>query len=172
MSDSIDNSESSTTDMKKPVKEVTVIQDEGFFVHDTGDTYNGFFEVKKKERSVKMHGPGIYTTAEGDAYAGLWDNDKFGISDEIMISFRDGSKYQGFLKDWKYSGRGRYYYPDGSILSCDFVENCPVGFLTLTDPNGHIWLGKAEHGFCWFQPVNHLYDMLEKIRDTRIKSKH
>ncbi|KPI96938.1 PREDICTED: phosphatidylinositol 4-phosphate 5-kinase 1-like [Papilio xuthus] len=161
MTESGENSETATVDTKKQAKEILVIQDEGFFVHDTGDTYNGSFEVKKKDRSIKMHGPGIYTTAEGDAYAGYWENDKLGVNDEVMISYQDGSRYQGLLKDWCYTGRGRYYYPDGTILQCEFVDNCPVGNLTLIDPNGHTWLGKAEHGYCWFQPVNHLYVMLE-----------
>lgn len=56
MTDSGDISETATVDTKKQVKEVLVIQDEGFFVHDTGDTYNGSFEVKKKDRSIKMQG--------------------------------------------------------------------------------------------------------------------
>lgn len=48
--------EASETEIKKPVKEVPVVQDQGFFQHDTGDTYDGFFEAKKKDHSVKMHG--------------------------------------------------------------------------------------------------------------------
>lgn len=56
MSDTHENSETATTDTRKQVKEVAVVQDEGFFCHDTGDTYNGFFEAKKKDKSVKMHG--------------------------------------------------------------------------------------------------------------------
>lgn len=43
-------------EVKKPVKEVPVVQDQGFFVHDTGDTYDGFFEAKKKDKTAKMHG--------------------------------------------------------------------------------------------------------------------
>ena len=40
----------------KPVKEIPIIHDQGEFKHETGDTYEGFFEAKKKDRSVKMHG--------------------------------------------------------------------------------------------------------------------
>lgn len=43
-------------DEKKVVKEIPVVQDQGYFIHDTGDTYDGFFEAKKKDRNVKMHG--------------------------------------------------------------------------------------------------------------------
>lgn len=46
----------SVAEVAKPGKEILVVQDEGFFKHDTGDTYTGFFEAKKKERIVKMHG--------------------------------------------------------------------------------------------------------------------
>ncbi|CAH2043842.1 unnamed protein product, partial [Iphiclides podalirius] len=166
MNETPENSETGTADAKKTVKEVTVIQDEGFFCHDTGDTYNGFFEVKKKDKSVKMHGHGIYTTAEGDSYEGVWENDKLGVADDVLITYSDGSRYEGPLKDWCYNGRGRYVYPDGSVLHGEFVDNCPVGNLTLVDPNGHTWLGKAEQGYCWYQPVNHYYDILEKTRET------
>lgn len=42
--------------IKKPVKEIPVIQDKGVLVYDTGDQYDGWFEAKKKDKSVKMHG--------------------------------------------------------------------------------------------------------------------
>lgn len=48
-------------EVKKPAKEIPVIQDQGFFQHDTGDTYDGYFEAKKKDRSVKMHGRHLLT---------------------------------------------------------------------------------------------------------------
>lgn len=41
---------------KNAAKEVLVIQDQGLFIHATGDSYEGFFEARKKDRSVKMHG--------------------------------------------------------------------------------------------------------------------
>ncbi|XP_053610537.1 uncharacterized protein LOC128675264 [Plodia interpunctella] len=149
---------------KPPPKEVPVVQDEGFFTHQTGDTYDGFFEAKKKDRSLKMSGPGVYTTAEGDIYSGIWEGDKFG-SEVANISYTDGSRYEGYIKDWSYNGKGSYIYPDTSALSCDFVDNCPVGNLVLTDPNKHIWLASPELGYAWFEPVNHYYDMLESTRD-------
>lgn len=48
--------DSENTEAKKPVKEIPVVQDQSFFQHDTGDTYDGFFEAKKKDRVAKMHG--------------------------------------------------------------------------------------------------------------------
>ncbi|PZC71767.1 uncharacterized protein LOC110382242 [Helicoverpa armigera] len=164
-----------TQDSKKPTKEkeILVIQDQGFFQHDTGDTYNGYFEAKKKDRTVKMQGPGVYTTAEGDSYTGSWEADKFGGVDEVVISFADGSKYEGIIKDWCYTGNSTYTYPDGSVLQGEFIENCPVGQLSLTDPNGHTWLGNADQGFAWFEPVNHYYEFLETTRDmSKIKKRH
>lgn len=73
------------------------------------------------------------------------------------------------FKEWCFSGRGRYVYPDGSAMFCEFVENSPAGNLVLTDPNGHLWLGKAETGYGWFEPVNHFYHMLEKTRESKIQ---
>ncbi|KAG6445116.1 radial spoke head 1 homolog [Manduca sexta] len=158
---------------KKPIKEIPVVQDQGIFQHDTGDVYDGFFEAKKKDRTVKMHGPGVYTTAEGDSYTGNWDADRLGGGEEVTISFADTSKYEGYFKDWCYHGPGNYSYPDASVLQCDFVENSPTGNLTLTDPNGHTWMGRAEQGYGWVEPVNHFYEMLEKTRDSgRIKRRH
>ncbi|XP_046969496.1 phosphatidylinositol 4-phosphate 5-kinase 2-like [Vanessa cardui] len=159
----------SETDILKPVKEIPVVQDQGVFKHDTGDIYDGFFEAKKKDRSVKMHGSGVYTTAEGDTYSGTWEADRLGANDNVTIKYSDGSKYVGQFKDWSYSGRGNYCYPDGSILRGEFSENAPTGHLTLIDPNGHIWLGKADQGYGWFEPTNHYYDMLERSKESKIK---
>ncbi|XP_028170507.1 uncharacterized protein LOC114360125 isoform X4 [Ostrinia furnacalis] len=107
MTDTTTEVDSENTEAKKPVKEIPVVQDQGFFQHDTGDTYDGFFEAKKKDRVAKMHGPGLYTTVEGDTYMGTWDADKLGGNDEVTVAFTDGSRYEGFFKDWSYSGRGR-----------------------------------------------------------------
>ncbi|KAM3965765.1 uncharacterized protein ACR2FA_000091 [Aphomia sociella] len=171
MTDTVTDLESEGT--KKPVKEIPIVQDQGFFKHETGDTYEGFFEAKKKDRSVKMHGPGIYTTAEGDVYTGVWDADRLGANEETFIAFADGSKYEGVLKDWCYNGYGRYLYPDSSVLTCTFVENSPFGNLSLTDPNGHKWLGRAEQGYGWLDRVNHFYELLETTRDiSRIRRRH
>ncbi|KAJ8715125.1 hypothetical protein PYW08_005106 [Mythimna loreyi] len=155
----------------KPPKEIPLIHDEGFFQHDTGDTYDGEFEAKKKDHSVKMNGQGVYTTAEGDSYTGQWEADKLVATGVTVISYNDGAKFEGLIKDWCYSGHSKYTYPDGSMLTGDFSENCPVGHLVLTDPNGHIWLGKAELGYGWFEPVNHFYEMLETTQ-TRVKRRH
>lgn len=43
-------------DQPKKAKEVPIVQDCGTFEHATGDVYEGYFEAKKKDRSVKMHG--------------------------------------------------------------------------------------------------------------------
>lgn len=120
-------------------------------------------------RFYYLSGPGTYTTAEGDIYSGTWDADRLGANEDVSVAFTDGSKYEGPFKDWCYSGLGKYLYPDGSVLMGDFNENMPIGGLTLIDPNGHVWLGKAEQGFGWFDPVNHFYDMLEKTRESKIR---
>lgn len=115
-----------------------------------------------------MLGPGIYTTAEGDVYSGTWEADRLGV-DNVNVTYADGSRYEGLFKDWSYNGSGKYTYPDGSVLMANFVENTPIHALTLIDPNGHTWLGTAEQGFGWFDPVNHFYDMLEKTRESKMK---
>ncbi|XP_063365865.1 MORN repeat-containing protein 4-like [Cydia amplana] len=149
-------------EQKKPVKEITVVFDEGTFVHETGDIYEGSFEARKKDRFLKMNGRGVYTTAEGDVYTGgAWENDRL-IGDDVTITYTDGSKYEGPFKDWSYNGRGKYTYPDGTVLNTDFVENCPVKGTVLTDPNGHVWLGRPDVGFVRLDPWNHFYQELER----------
>ena len=49
---------------EKPVKEVPVIYDQAAFLHQTGDTYDGNFEAKKKDHSVRMHGEVPYRLTE------------------------------------------------------------------------------------------------------------
>lgn len=41
---------------------------------------------------------------------GTWDADKLGGNDEVTVAFTDGSRYEGYFKDWCYSGRGRLVY--------------------------------------------------------------
>ncbi|KAJ2945695.1 hypothetical protein O0L34_g535 [Tuta absoluta] len=155
-----------TRKKKGKEKEVATFQATGLFKFDTGDTYDGSFEARKKDKSVRMHGPGTYTTNEGDSYTGVWENDKLGAGgEEVTIRYHTGAKYEGNMRDWCYHGKGRYKYPDGSVLECDFDYNCPVGLMELTDPNGHHWHAKAEHGFACFEPVNHYYDMLDSVID-------
>ncbi|XP_063625566.1 MORN repeat-containing protein 4-like [Cydia splendana] len=146
---------------KVVVKETPVVFDEGTFVHETGDTYEGAFEARKKDRFLKMHGPGVYTTAEGVVYTGNWEGDRL-VGDDVTITYADGSKYEGSIKDWTYNGRGKYTYPDGTVLNTEFVENCPVKYMALTDPNGHVWLGRADVGFGLLEPWNHYYQALER----------
>ncbi|KAI5642088.1 phosphatidylinositol 4-phosphate 5-kinase 2-like [Phthorimaea operculella] len=167
MADNSNSEEASSLPTKKGrEKEVTVIQATGFFKFDTGDTYDGSFEARKRDRSVRMQGQGTYTTNEGDSYTGVWDNDKLGSGgQEVTISYHSGAKYEGFLQDWCYHGKGKYTYPDGSVLECHFDDNCPVGQLELKDPNGHIWYGKAQQGFALFEPTNHYYQMLDSVID-------
>lgn len=112
-------------------------------------------------------GPGTYRTAEGDTYTGVWDFDKLGDTQDVELRYADGARYDGHLRDWMYHSRGRYQYPDGTTIICEFVDNAPVGSLSLADPNGHEWLGTAEVGHCWFEPVNHFYRLLEKPKRPR-----
>lgn len=56
MTDTPTEADSDVEVSKKPAKEVPVVQDHGFFKHTTGDLYDGYFEAKKKDRSVRMHG--------------------------------------------------------------------------------------------------------------------
>lgn len=118
-----------------------------------------------------VSGHGIYTTAEGDSYTARWDNNIIDSKETAIVSYNDGAKFEGFLKDFSYHGKGKYTYPDGSVLTGEFTDNCPVGQLVLTDPNGHTWLAKADQGFAWCTPVNHFYEMLETTT-TRTKRRH
>lgn len=54
MSEHSDETEETAT--TKPLKEVLIIHDDGFFTHFTGDTYDGGFEIKKKDLVPKMLG--------------------------------------------------------------------------------------------------------------------
>lgn len=112
---------------------------------------------------------GIYITAGGETYLGNWDRDKLKPNEVVSISFPDGAKYEGIFKEWCYYGAGKYTYPDGTVMLGNFIDNCPVGGITLYDPNGHKWLGKAEVGFAWLSPVNHYYDMLDKTLEVHKK---
>ncbi|GBP40035.1 hypothetical protein EVAR_19163_1 [Eumeta japonica] len=110
--------------------------------------------------TVLYIGPGVYTTVDGDTYSTEWVEEKLPVNVETTVVYSDGSKYHGYFKDWMYSGKGKYFYPDGSWMECDFFENCPIDNLTFTDPNGHAWLGKADVGFGWLEPSNHYYRYL------------
>ncbi|XP_041982514.1 MORN repeat-containing protein 4-like [Aricia agestis] len=161
------NTRPTTAKTSKSGKEPIVVQDEGFFQHDTGDTYNGFYEENKKTGAVKMHGYGEYTTAVGDKYLGIWEADN--LTNDVTITYADGSKFEGRLNNFAYDGIGVYTYPDGCVLQANFEDNTPKGLLTLVDPNGHKWWGLSERGYAWFEPVNYYYDMLPKTCESHKK---
>lgn len=125
--------------------------------------------IKSNLLQIKIStiGPGTYTTAEGDVYSGTWEADRLVSNEEVSIAFTDGSRYQGMFNNWAYNGQGKYIYPDNSVLTGNFVDNVPVGSLTLIDPNGHKWIGKAEQGYAWLDPVNHFYEMLDHTSRTK-----
>ncbi|KAL4711495.1 hypothetical protein ACJJTC_000511 [Scirpophaga incertulas] len=172
MTDITTDVDSEDTEVKKPMKEIQVVQDKSVFVHNTGDVYDGSFELKKKDKIARMHGPGTYITAVGDIYTGIWEADKLGANEVVSINFIDGSRFEGSFRDWSYSGPGRYYYADGSVLKGEFAENTLVGQLELSDPNGHVWLGKAQQGFAWFEARNHYFDMLPTTCDREKVKRH
>ncbi|GBP40034.1 hypothetical protein EVAR_19162_1 [Eumeta japonica] len=112
-----------------------------------------------------VEGKGIYRSAQGDSYSSNWQNNNLPFDEKSYIKYPDGSKYEGHLNNWMYTGKGMYTFPDGSSMECNFEQNCPTGEIVLRDPNGHLWKGKADLGYGWMEPTNHYYNILVKQRE-------
>jgi len=78
-------------------------------------TYQG--DVNK---NGQITGKGIYTTEQGDRYAGDFKANKFHGSGTYR--FYTTSQYTGEFKDGKYHGQGKYVASDGSYYSGTWVE--------------------------------------------------
>lgn len=125
-----------------------------------GDIYKGKFsggkasgsgkmtyvqEGKKIEGSFKNGKPNgncIVYMGE-DKFRGYMKNGQFGTND-IIIEYGSGGKYNGQLKDFKRHGKGKMIYPDNSYYEGEWEDDVYDGIGTYHDPEG-----KADETTYW-----------------------
>ena len=91
-------------------------------------------------REGKACGQGKKVTKNG-TYEGTWDDGKLVVGKCVM---NNGKGYEGEWKDNKFNGKGIKYYPDGSALHGNFLNNIPYGKGKRVLADGTIQFGEWE----------------------------
>ena len=104
-------------------------------------------------RGGKASGHGTYTLSNDDLYEGQWRNgklasaragDKKAAGTEIhfqKITYADGFRYEGQMRDSRWHGRGTLTWPDGHRYEGDFVDGKIHGQGTLFYADGRRYEG-------------------------------
>lgn len=148
-----------------------VFNGKGLFINKTGDYYLGNWE------NGESKGKGELVMKSGTKYTGDFaENKKQGTGTEIYnsgdifegefvnnektkgkIYFKDGSTYNGDVKNGKITGRGEYKWPDGRKYEGDIKEGIIEGNGKTTYPDGSWYEGEyvdnkknGKGTFSWF----------------------
>ncbi len=147
-----------------------VFQGRGTCVYYDKSVYTGWWEDRLP------NGMGTLTEPDGKVKSGLWKNghliDESGnvLDSEFIMktidsgeiqygclqgdcengpglkAFPDGSKYEGFFKDGKCDGMGKWFYPNGDILEINWVGNVPHGKGVLKHIDDSVTEGIWDNG--------------------------
>ncbi|KAF7265044.1 hypothetical protein GWI33_021664, partial [Rhynchophorus ferrugineus] len=131
------------------------------FQFPNGDQYDGEY-CAHSSGLVWRQGKGIYTTKDGQTYDGCWDGDKLIETEDVTVTFLDGTKYIGSLQKNKYSGPGLYQFNNQISVLSNFADNKPTGEITLIDPNQKAWYGFAEQNESLLIPEHIFYQCINQ----------
>jgi hypothetical protein len=122
----------------------------GIYTWSNGDTYEGEYRYGMRSGHGRMvfanghvyegefkddvrSGTGRLEWKDGTVYEGDFLNGK--MSGKGKLVWPAGDFYVGWFKDDRMEGHGIHYAKDGAIIyDGDWVENCPVGIVTVDVP--------------------------------------
>jgi hypothetical protein len=70
-------------------------------------------------------------------------------SDHMVVIYKDGSRYEGGIKENKWFGKGKCFFSDGSIYEGDVLDDQIHGIGTLVYQNGDEYIGE------WCKDLRH-----------------
>lgn len=111
------------------------------FTYPNGDKYVGEY-CAHVSGLVWKEGFGTYTSNDGQSYKGKWYDDKLVDGEQVEITFKDGSVFEGPLEKYKFKGAGCLRMPGNIMLVLEFADNKPVGDIILLDGVGRPWYSK------------------------------
>ena len=103
-----------------------VREGKGKMVYSNRDVYQGYWQNNMRT------GNGVCWFADGSIFHGIWKFDKMVRG---VYRKKDGLLYDGELKDGKFNGYGKLYWPSGKWFEGLFVDNKPYKGVLLT-PDG------------------------------------
>ncbi|XP_032678739.1 phosphatidylinositol 4-phosphate 5-kinase 5-like [Odontomachus brunneus] len=112
----------------------------GKFTFRNGDSYEGKYEVNVGERALVKQDEGVYVTDNFDVYEGKWNVDGF-ASENFHIRYNNDVQYKGHVAaNGAMDGMGTYIFPDGSSLAAVWSRNRPVSDVVYKEPLGQEWM--------------------------------
>jgi len=117
---------------------------------DEAGPYLGVYNGQRNEEGER-HGEGKATLPNGDNYEGSYEHGlRHGFGTYKFSSTGTGARYIGEYHRGKRNGKGKMYYPDGSIYDGQWADNQRNGQGNYTYANGDvyegIWVNNLRHG--------------------------
>lgn len=97
---------------------------------------NGYQYEGELDKDFNNHGNGKQIYANGDTFLGKWDK---GYYVNGVYTFKDGRKYEGEIKNYKWHGHGIFYYTNGDFFDGEWFEGDKVeGTYTFEDGRKYV----------------------------------
>lgn len=123
------------------------IKSGAFIFKEDGARYEGEFVEVEGERVRQGFGRLTFGPEE---YEGRWECDHLV---EGKIRFATGAEYEGSLENGRFSGKGRYSWPDGSLYVGNWRDNKMHGEGRYTDNRAVDWDGQFFNGTYLFKAL-------------------
>lgn len=75
---------------------------------------------------------------------GTWFEDKLAPEEQVSITYENGHKFYGKVKNNRYTGEGEYYLRDDLVVIGVYENSQPVGETFLIDKRNRLWYGMYE----------------------------
>lgn len=114
--------------------------------------------VGERNEEGKKHGRGLLTYSDGSSYDGEW---KDGVMEgQGTFCYKNGDVYSGCFVNNKPHGRGLMMYKNENIYDGEWHDGMRTGDGTLTFANGSVYLGGWKKGIPVDAPDNARSDIL------------
>lgn len=123
-----------------PMNDDNLVEKREFKILKDMSKYEGQWLVGSKVR----HGQGMLTWADGSIYEGWWSHDK--ANGHGRLIHYDGSMYLGSWANDKCHGKGVYIHLNGTQYDGDWKDNMQHGHGVETWPDGTVYDGQYKEG--------------------------
>ena len=89
--------------------------------------------------------PATVRLADNTLYNGGWSHGRF-EGQGVHVINAEGERYEGAFHRGRRDGRGRYVYPNGDVLECDWDDDVPDGTGSFTFATGGTVRGTWKNG--------------------------
>ncbi|XP_025271181.1 phosphatidylinositol 4-phosphate 5-kinase 7-like [Camponotus floridanus] len=108
------------------------------FTFENGDNYEGKYQVDFDKCTLVKQDQGVYVTDNFDVYNGTWHDDKFAGKFHIRYN-NNAQYKGNIDRNGAMNGIGTYIFPDDSSLMALWSQNKPISDVIYQKPLGYKW---------------------------------